>query len=132
MAKHYTEKELDKWTVNDFISYMDDKHRELFGVEYAPFGSWSAERGRIGNAIGTQKKAGKYDREVIKRFIDHCFETYAPSTKYPGINFGFCMTYRKQDLQRVILAVEQERKENELQAKQEDGISEEVIDWFGS
>ena len=132
MTKTYHDKDVQDWNVNDFIRYMDDLHQELFGLEYLPHGSWSAERGRIGRDIGTQRKAGKYDKEVIKRFIDHCFKTYQPSVKYPGTNYGFCATYRRQDLQRIILAVEQERKENEIQTKQEDGISDEVIDWFGS
>ena len=48
MAKHYTEKEIAKWTVNDLIAYMDDHHRDRFGIDYQPFGGWAAERGRIG------------------------------------------------------------------------------------
>ena len=46
MAKHYTEKEIDKWTVNDLIAYMDDQHRDRFGIDYQPFGGWAAERDR--------------------------------------------------------------------------------------
>lgn len=132
MTKSYEDKPVSKWNVNDFLRYMDDLHQELFGVEYAPFGSWAAERGQVGNAIGTQRKEGKYSKEVVKRFIDQCFKTYQPTDKYPGINFGFCMTYRKQDLQRIILAVEKERKENEIQANQSEEVSSDIIEWFDS
>ena len=132
MANHYSEKKVDDWTVNDFLAYMNDRHTELFGVEYMPFGSWAAERGRLGKSIGTQKKAGEYPKEVIKRFIDECFKTYRPTAQYPGINYGFMETYRKQDLQRIIVAYNQEKKDEEAQAKQSEGIGDEILDWFSS
>lgn len=130
MTKSYEDKPIEKWNANDFIRYMDDLHQELFGVAMAPMRSWSAERGLVGTAIGTQKKAGKHDKEVIKRFIDETFKSYQPTQQYPGTSFMFMYTYRQQDLQRITLAVEKERKENEIQTKQSEGIDEEILDWF--
>ena len=128
MAKHYTEKEIDKWTVNDLITYMDDQHRDRFGIDYQPFGGWAAERGRIGQWFGTARKAGKYDKELVKEFVDHCFATYKPTQKYPGLNFGFMATYMTQEFQAVQKAYSQRKKDEEEAAEPIEDLS----DWFNS
>lgn len=132
MAVYYEDKSVEDWNVNHFIAYADDLHQELFGVPYEPMRSWSAERGIISQAIGTKTKPGKYDKEVFKRFIEYTFKNYKPTQQYPGTSIMFMYTYRKSDLQRITLEVEQERKENELQSKQSEGLSRDILDWFGS
>lgn len=131
MAKHYSEKPIEKWNVNDFVAYMDDLHQELFGIPYAPMRSWSAERGLLGNAIGTTKKAGKHDKEVIKRFIDETFRNYTPTQQYPGTSFMFMYTYRQQDLQRITKDVQQ-RKLDEKKAEEITQDQSSISDWLNS
>ena len=128
MAKHYTEKEVAKWTVNDLIAYMDDQHRDRFGIDYQPFGGWAAERGRIGQWFGTARKAGKYDKELVKEFVDHCFATYRPNEKYPGISFGFMATYMTREFQAVQKAYNQRKKDEEETSRPVEDLS----DWFNS
>lgn len=131
MALNYYEKPIAKWNVKNLIDYMSDKHRERFGVDYAPFGSWAAERGRISQAFGTTKKPGKYDKELIVRFVDHCMETYKPSAQYPGINFGFMLTYRLGDLQTLEKAYNEEKRLL-AETSAEQNVDEDVAAWFGS
>ena len=128
MAKHYTEKEVAKWSVNDLLAYMTDQHQIRFEIDYQPFGGWSAERGRIGQWFGTARKAGKYDKELVKEFVDHCFATYRPNEKYPGISFGFMATYMTREFQAVQKAYNQRKKDEEETSKPVDDLS----DWFNS
>src|SRR5699024_12869582 len=59
------------------------------------------------------RKAGKYDKELVKEFVDHCFATYKPSAKYPGLNFGFMATYMTREFQAVQKAYSQRKKDEE-------------------
>lgn len=132
MAKDYTDKDVHDWNVNDFIAYMDDKHQEYHGLPMAPMRSWSAERGLVGTVVGTKTKTGKHDKEVVRRFIDYTFSNYKPSRQYPTTSFMFMYTYRQQDLIRIMAEYQQEKKEAEAQAKQSEGIGDEILDWFSS
>lgn len=132
MAKDYTDKDVHDWNVNDFIAYMDDKHQEYHGLPMAPMRSWSAERGLVGTVVGTKTKAGKHDKEVVRRFIDYTFGNYKPSRQYPTTSFMFMYTYRQQDLIRIMAEYQQEKKEAEAQAKQSEGIDDEILNWFSS
>ena len=77
--------------------------------------SWRMEQGLLGNLIGTARKQGTHDKAIIKRFIDEAFATYKPTPQYPGINFGFIYTYRRNILQRLQAEEnrKKERQENE-------------------
>src|SRR5690606_23865414 len=105
-----------------------DKHKELFGIDYVPFKGWNAEKGMIGDIIGTRTgKPRKGSNEALKRFIDLTFADYKPTPQYPGTNFGFMWTYRKNVWQR--LQAESKRREvaeqkREQQAQDWDEISE--------
>lgn len=121
---------LDKWNTTTFTEYLKAKHLELFGIEYVPYRSWQAEQGQLGNLIGTRTKEAKYDKAVVKRFIDEAFAEYRPNPQYPGVSFGWCWTYKKATWQRV-LAEEQrkvERKESEQQAQEID--VDDVLSWL--
>lgn len=104
-AKTYHDKPVAKWNVRDMLQYLGDEHKRRFGVDYQPFGTWAAERGQLGNWIGTAKKRGKYGAEFTKRFIDVCLAEYRPTRDYPGINFGFMVAYMKRNIQTVQLEV---------------------------
>lgn len=100
-ASSWRERSIYDWNTTTFHAYMQDLHKELFGVDYVPFRNWQVEVGMLGNAIGTKTKEGKYDKKVIKEFIDLTFHNYRPTPQYPGVSFGFLWSYRKQDLQRA-------------------------------
>ncbi|NYV67623.1 hypothetical protein HYI36_20295 [Bacillus sp. Gen3] len=117
-ARKYTDKPVDKWTVNDFLAYVADRHLELYGVEYRPFRSWQAERGLIGGIIGTRGKNAKprkHEPAVLKAFIDECFASHRVSAQYPGVSFGWFWTYKSAIWQRII--AEESRKEQRQQAE---------------
>jgi hypothetical protein len=114
MTKTYNEKPVDKWTVNDLLSYTAERHAQVYGVEYRPYRSWSAERGLIGGLIGTRQKPRKYEPELVKQFIDVCFKEYRPSKEYPGVSFTFLWTYKSNVWQKILLS--SERKKYEIQS----------------
>lgn len=100
-AKDWRNRDIDDWNTLTFTEYLRDRHREVFGIEYAPMRSWQFEQGILGRLIGTKAKEGTHSKAVVKRFIDEAFAEYKPSTKYPGTNLGFSYAYRRNILQRV-------------------------------
>ncbi|MCU7556601.1 hypothetical protein [Macrococcus capreoli] len=126
MAIHYSDKPVEKWNVRNLTDYLCDEHRNRFGIDYAPFGSWQAERGTIGRVFGTARKEGTHNKRLIKEWIDYVFETYKPSQQYPGISFGFAWKYRQSDLQVVQKRLLDEDKAAEIEAQPLDDVAE----WF--
>ncbi|SET43196.1 hypothetical protein SAMN05216389_11153 [Oceanobacillus limi] len=114
---------LDKWNTLTFHAYLSDKHEEMFGVEYVPYRGWQAEKGLIGNLIGTKTKGAKYDKAIVKRFIDEAMSEYKPTRQYPGTSFGWLYTYRKQTWQRVLAEVQRKEERKEAQEIDVDDIS---------
>ena len=101
-AKDWRGRAIEDWNVTTFHAYLTDKHKELFGIDYVPFRGWVAEKGMIGDLIGTRTgKPRKASNELVKRFIDVTFENYQPTPQWPGVNFGWVWTYRKTDWQRI-------------------------------
>lgn len=83
-----------------------------------------AERALIAKYIGTAKKSGLYGKDVVKAFIDACFDTYKPTSHYPGLTFWFMAQWMTTELQKAELAGK--RKEAETQADD----YEEVAEWL--
>lgn len=106
-------KEIEKWNTTDFTKYLQAEHMRLYGIEYQPFGKWAVEQGNIGRIIGTAKKKGTHSKSFLKDFIDACFAEYQPTERYPGISFGFMLTYKKQTWQRVERAHQQSARATE-------------------
>lgn len=125
------EKPVDKWTVNDFLRYLAVKHAEKYGADYVPPGrNWQAERGLIGNIIGTRGKNAKprkHEPAVLKAFIDQCFATHRVSAQYPTVNFTWWWKWRAQEWARIV--AEYKRKEAAETAKQAQA-NEDLSDWF--
>ncbi len=122
--KDWRNRPVDKWNTLSFTEYLKDRHREMFGIDYVPFGgTWRTEQGMLGRLIGTKTKVGTHDKAIIKRFIDETFESYKPTPQYPGTNFGFMYSYRKYDLQRI------EAEEKRKQATQDKADEQEPIDY---
>lgn len=124
-AKEWYNRPIDKWLVTSFTEYLRDKHEEVFGIDYMPFGgTWGMEQGILGDLIGTKSRTNpkprKVPNELVKEFIDEAFETYKPSKNYPGTSLGFTWTYRKEVWQRVQMRhnKEQERIERDKRAEQ--------------
>jgi hypothetical protein len=114
MASTFNEKPVDKWSVNDLLAYIAERHAQVYGVEYRPFRSWSAERGMIGGLIGTRQKPRKYEPELVKAFVDECFRSHKGTREYPGVSFTWLWTYKTAVWQRV--QAEAKRKASVQQA----------------
>ena len=127
-SKEYYNREIEDWTVLSFTEYLKDKHREIFGIEYAPMRSWRMEQGQIGRLIGTARKEGSHSKAVVKRFIDEAFESYKPTPQYPGTNFGFIYAYRRNILQR--LEAEEIAESRREKARAEAPSLSELEDWL--
>lgn len=123
-AKDWHSRPIEEWNVTTFHAYMIDRHKELFGVDYAPFRSWRLEQGLIGGIVGTQKKEGTHDKALIKDFIDETFETYEPTPEYPGTSFGFMWTYRQNVLQKIQWRRSQKEKDAEYQMKEKERLEQ--------
>lgn len=129
-AKDWRNRPIESWNTTTFHAYLSDKHTELFGIDYAPFRGWTAEKGMIGDIIGTRTgKPRKASNTLLKRFIDETFATYKPLPQYPGVNFGWIWTYRKTDWQRL-------QAEEQAQARRAEAVAETDIDalsdWFAN
>lgn len=127
-AKDWRNRNIEDWNVTTFTHYLQDKHRELFGIEYAPMRSWRMEQGQIGSLIGTARKKGTHSKAVVKRFIDEAFETYKPTREYPGTNFGFIYAYRRNILQR--LEAEEMAESKREQARAEAPSLDDLAEWL--
>lgn len=121
-AKDWRNRDIEDWTVLTFTEYLKDKHEQLFGIPYVPFGgTWGKEQGDLGSLIGTKSRTNpkprKVSNEVVKRFIDMTFESYKPSRQYPGTSFGFMWSYRKYEWQQILASENEIRRKSERSEK---------------
>lgn len=116
--KEYWKHDIEDWNTLSFTEYLKDKHEEVFGIPYVPFRGWQTENGMIADWIGTKNREKKFEKRIVKAFIDECFETYKPTQQYPGTSFGFCYTYRRDVLQRVIAEDNKVKKEEQAVIEQ--------------
>jgi len=128
-AKDWQARDIEDWNVSTFCAYLTDKHRELFGIDYAPFRGWRVEQGMIGGIIGTRNgKPRQASNAMLKRFIDETFAGYRPTAEYPGTSFGFVWTYRKNDWQRI--QAEELRRQQAEAARQDAPEIEDLNGWW--
>jgi hypothetical protein len=129
MMTAYNEKPVAKWTTNDFIAYLCERHLATYGAEYTPPGrNWQVERGLIGTLIGTKGKNAKprkYEPEVVKAFIDECFRTHRCTPQWPTVSFTWLWKW-KTDVWVRVQAAEQ-RKAIVAKTVEED---EQIDDWL--
>lgn len=130
MTKHYSEIDVSKWNTAHFKQYLADEHKRRYGINYAPFVGYAAEAGMLGDLIGTKKKPAQYEKALIKRFIDVCFDEYKPTPQYPGLSFGFMIKYMSRNLQR--LQAESQRKSTASEAVQasDNANIDKLADWL--
>src|SRR5690625_3089087 len=128
-ANDWRARNIEDWNTTTFTEYLRDKHRELFGCEYVPFGGrWATEQGMIGRLIGTRTKEGTHSKATVKRFIDEAFESYKPTRDYPGTNFGFIYSYRRNILQRI--EAEELAGNKAERSRKETPSLDELSDWL--
>ncbi|MEH7521744.1 hypothetical protein V7149_00455 [Bacillus sp. JJ1503] len=129
-ARKYLEKPVDKWTTNDFLDYIVDRHFEVYGTEYTPPGrNWQVERGLIGNLIGTRGKNAKprkYPNKVVKAFIDECFRNHKCTPQYPTVSFTWLWKWKTAEWARVLAEHARKERAQETSAP----ITEETIEWL--
>lgn len=127
-AKRYDELPVSDWNTRHFAHYLAEEHRKHYGIDYVPFRGYQAEAGILARYIGTAKKPGAYDKDVVKAFIDACFAEYKPNAQYPGLSFGFMTTYMNRNLQRAQAEkVAREKSEASVQASDND---RDLETWF--
>lgn len=133
-AKDWRNRPLETWNVASFCAYLTDKHKEMFGIDYAPMRGWRTEQGILGGLIGTQSRTAPKPRTVsnalVKAFIDETFAAYRPTAEWPGTSFGFMYTYRKNVLQRLQAEELAKAKRTEAAKKTEDDDWDEVEAWL--
>ena len=129
-AKDWRNRDIDDWNVVSFTEYLRDKHREQFGIEYAPMRSWRMEQGQIGRLIGTRTKEGTHSKAMVKRFIDEAFASYTPTAQYPGTNFGFIYSYRRNLLQRIEAEASEKKRLKERMESVEDVDYTDLSEWL--
>src|SRR5699024_1216756 len=132
-AKDWRNRDLSDWNVVSFTEYLRDKHKEMYGVDYAPMGGgWGREHGILRDVIGTQSRTNPKPRgasnAAVKRFIDGTFAEYKPTAQYPGTSFGFMWVYRKNVWQQI--QAEELARESREQAVEESPTLDELTDWF--
>jgi len=128
-AKDWRNRDIDDWNTLTFTEYLRDRHREVFGIEYAPMRSWQFEQGILGRLIGTKTKKGTHSKAVVKRFIDEAFAEYKPSAQYPGTNLGFSYAYRRNILQRVEAEEATKDKRDRHVSKHEENLDD-LSEWL--
>jgi hypothetical protein len=106
MTVNYSEKPVAKWTTNDFIAYLCERHQAVYGAEYTPPGrNWQVERGLLGTLIGTKGKNAKprkYEPEVVKAFIDECFRSHRCTPQWPTVSFTWFWKWKTDVWARVM------------------------------
>lgn len=119
-AKSYAETPLDAWNTRHFQQYLADEHVKHYGITYVSRMPYRAEAGLIGGYIGTARKAGKFPKAVVKRFIDRCFASYRPTEQFPGLSFWFMHTYMSGELQKAQIDVKRAEETAKMTQEMED------------
>ncbi|MFZ7945720.1 hypothetical protein [Neobacillus sp. 19] len=107
------------WNVTTFRQYLSDQHEQRYGIKYTAR-SFAIEARWLKSMIA------EHGTEVVKSFIDACFNDYKPTAQYPGLNFSFMFSYqRARILPRVLADIK--RRQAVQQAVEE---TEDLSDWL--
>ena len=128
-ANDWQARPLEDWNVTTFHAYLIDTNKEKYGTTYAPFGNgpesrrWSTEKGQLKQAIT------KHGNEVVKAFIDKCFESHRFNPEYPTLSFGFMWAYLRDNVARAELDVKRSQKRESVVEEVE--VEQEIEEgWF--
>jgi len=117
-AKDWRNRAAADWTVTTFRAYLADEHERRYKIPYVAR-SYAVEGRWLKSMIAD------HGAEVVKRFIDSCFDEYKPTAQYPGLNFGFMYSYQRARVLPRVLAQEVRTKA----ATQADKWSD-IADWL--
>ena len=109
-ANEWQNRELKDWNAITFRSYIAAKHEKKYKLPYVT-NSIAAENKNI------KRMYEEHGKEVLKEFIDLCFENHRPSPKHRGITFFFMYTWMRESvLHLAITKVENRQKQVEREA----------------
>lgn len=119
-------RDLADWNTNTFLSFIADKTKEMYGVDYTPGGRgsksqrWARERGMMKNAIG------QYGNAVVKRFIELCWCNYRTSQpdKFPYPTWTFMYSYMDRYFAQAQAEVAREQKREKAKEVDYDELAE--------
>lgn len=127
-ANDWKARDIEDWNVTTFHAYLIESNKEKYGIEYVPFGQgpisrrWSTEKGQLKQAIT------KHGNEIVKAFIDKCFESHRYNPEFPTLSFGFMWAYLRDTLQRAEAEVQRRQKREAIVDDEEQNDTGE--DWF--
>jgi len=125
-ATDWQARDIADWNVTTFRTYLYDRHRELYGLDYV--GAVKRDCGMISGMIK------QHDKATVRAFIDECFRQYKPSTQYPMLNFYFMKTYMSERvLPKVLLAQRAERllgDDTPIEKTEDSENINELKEWF--
>lgn len=123
-SEKWRELPIEEWNVTTYTSYLTDRTRELYDVDYAPGGGGSKSQ-RWGREKGMMKQAqGKYGNKVLREFITICLREYSPSGTYLHPTFTFMYSFMDRYFAQAQAEVARGDKREETQ---EDELSAEEI-----
>jgi hypothetical protein len=118
--KRWQDTPLDEWNASSVISYLYDRHDELYGIKYTT-------RNRAMEAGMVRQMLNEDGAEVTKRFIDACYSDYKPTVQYPGLSFSFMRSYMYGRIMPRVLA--EKARERAYEAS-EDDTNIDNADWI--
>jgi hypothetical protein len=117
-ATDWQNRDIADYNVSTYHQLLIDKNKELYGVDYQPFGKGSvstrymSEKGQIKGA------QGQYGNAVLKRYIEICFAKHRFNPEYPCLSFGFMFAYMRNELAQAQAEIARENKRKEAAEKQ--------------
>lgn len=121
----------EKWNVTTFHAFLIERNKELYGIDYEPFGRgsvstrWMTEKGQIKTA------QGNYGNTVLRRYIEKCFENHRYNPKYPTLAFGFMLSYMRNELSQAQAEVASEERSKAAQQDDMEAIDgEDIGEWL--
>lgn len=123
-ATDWQARDIADWTTGTFQAYLKAKHKERYGIDYVAR-NYSVEGRWLKTLIA------EHGPEVVRKFIDACFEEYRPTPQYPGLNFGFMYSYqRERNLPRVLAEHGRKHAADARAVKTDVKVDENLIDWL--
>jgi hypothetical protein len=122
-AKDWRNRATQDWTVTTFRQFLADEHERRYGIPYVAR-SFAIE-GRWLKAM-----IAEHGAEVVRRFIEACFEEYRPTREYPGLNFGFMFSFQRARVLPRVLAEVKRMNETEERRQQAQVDVEDLTEWL--
>lgn len=122
-AKDWRNRDVADWTVATFQAYLKDEHERHYGIPYV-----TRNYGIEGRWL--KSMIAEHGAEVVRKFIDGCFEEYRPTAQYPGLNFAFMFTYQRIRILPRVLAEVKRAKDAEVRRQQTKVDVDDLAEWL--